>query len=401
MINNFFKKIFFLLIFPIVFLICQIKPLIHIKFCDLYTRRFGDFIDQVEGYLWHKKKDKSLSNCYIIFFWDFIISNKQLKKMTKRVMKVYPRFLFSGVYKALLFYKKYDHILYLDDLNFSPSLQLINMKTKPHLHFTQKELNKAKKIVNELGVPEEKDWICIHNRDSQYLEKTMPNDYPRNIGSWSYHNHRDFSVETLKESAEFFASKGLYVLRIGTHVREKLQSENKKVIDYANTKFRNDLMDVFLLSKCKFLLSGDAGVTVFPMVFNKPIFGLNISSTQIHDPRFCRYSLLIFKRLRNISTGKLLSIREILQSKFAYTTNAHTFKENGVEPVNNTSQEILLYSQEINKQINREKIENDEDLKIQKSFWSIYEKYVDKKKNNHIFPKISPSFLRNNLDLLN
>ena len=100
--------------------------------------------------------------------------------MTKRVMKVYPRFLFR-VFKALLFYKKYDHILYLDDLNFSPSLQLINMETKPHLHFTQKELNKAKKIVNELGVPEEKDWICIHNRDSQYLEKTMPNDYPRNI----------------------------------------------------------------------------------------------------------------------------------------------------------------------------------------------------------------------------
>ena len=90
----------------------------------------------------------------------------------------------------------------------------------------------------------------------------MPNDYPRNIGSWSYHNHRDFSVETLKESAEFFASKGLYVLRIGTHVREKLQRKIK-VIDYANTKFRNDLMDVFLLSKCKFLLSGDASVLQF------------------------------------------------------------------------------------------------------------------------------------------
>ena len=138
------------------------------------------------------------------------------------------------------------------------------METKP-LSFTQKELNKAKKLQRTWS-SRRKDWICIHNRDSQYLEKTMPNDYPRNIGSWSYHNHRDFSVETLKESAEFFASKGLYVLRIGTHVREKLQSENKKVIDYANTKFRNDLMDVFLLSKCKFLLSGDAGVTVFPMV---------------------------------------------------------------------------------------------------------------------------------------
>ena len=100
--------------------------------------------------------------------------------------------------------------------------------------------------VNNIGI-----FFISNNEDSaSNLEKTMPNDFPRNIGSWSYHNHRDFSVETLKESAEFFASKGLYVLRIGTHVKEKLQSENNKVIDYANTNFRNDLMDVFLLSKC-------------------------------------------------------------------------------------------------------------------------------------------------------
>ena len=401
MFKNFLKKLFFFLLSPLVYTICLIKPVVHIKFCDLYTRRFGDFIDQVEGYLWHKKKDKNLSNCHIIFFWDFIISNQQLKNMTKRVMTVYPRFIFSGLYKALLFFKKYDHILYLDEFNFSPSLNLIKLQTQPHVYFTKKETKKAKSVVNELGVPDNKDWICIHNRDPQYLEKVMPNDYPRNIGSWSYHNHRDFSVNDLKSSAEFFANKGLYVFRIGTHVKEKLLSENKKIIDYANNNLRSDLMDVFLLSKCKFLLSGDAGVTVFPMVFNKPIYGVNISSKQIHDPRFCRYSLLIFKRIRDISTGKLLSIREILQSKFAYTTNAHIFKENGVEPVSNTPKEIMLYSREIDKQINKEKIENEEDIKIQKKFWSIYEKFVDKKKNNHIFLKISPSFLKNNQDLLN
>jgi len=61
----------------------------------------------------------------------------------------------------------------------------------------------------------------------------------------------------------------------------------------------------------------------------------------------------------------------------------------------------MLYSKEIDKQINKEKIENEEDIKIQNFFWSIYEKFVDKKKNNHIFPKISPSFLKNNQDLLN
>ena len=230
----------------------------------------------------------------------------------------------------------------------------------------------------------------------------MPNDFPRNIGSWSYHNHRDFSVETLKESAEFFASKGLYVLRIGTHVKEKLQSENNKVIDYANTNFRNDLMDVFLLSKCKFLLSGDAGVTVFPMVFNKPLYGINISSTQLHDPRFLRYSMLMFKRIKNLKTGKLLSLKEILNSEFAYTSNAYDFSKNDVKPISNTSKEIMCFTKEIiDLKKNKEIFQDNEFIIANKKFWEIYEKNVDENKKNNFFPILSPSFLKNNQDLLN
>ena len=101
MIRKFIKNLVFFSLFPIVYLICLIKPLVFIKFCDLYSRRFGDFVDQVEGYLWHKKTNKELNNSLIIFFWDYKISNNQLKKMTKRVMPVFPRFLFVLIQTVL------------------------------------------------------------------------------------------------------------------------------------------------------------------------------------------------------------------------------------------------------------------------------------------------------------
>ena len=55
----------------------------------------------------------------------------------------------------------------------------------------------------------------------------------------------------------------------------------------------------------------------------------------------------------------------------------------------------------IDKVINGEKIEDEEDKRIQKEFWKIFFKYSDRKKIGTIQARISPSFLRKNLDLLN
>lgn len=401
MIKLIIKYLIFFSLSPIVYFICIVRPIIHIRFCDLYSRRFGDFIDQVEGYLCHKNIANELKKSLIVFFWDSKISNQQLKKMTSRVMFVFPRFFFVLIYKALIFFKKKDHILYLEKYNFSSSFELMKKETKPHIYFDEKEKLNALLALNKLGIIKDAEFICIHNRDSQYLDKALPKGYPIDLGSWNYNNHRDFSIKELQSTAEYFASLGYYVLRMGTFVKEKYNSTNKRIIDYANSDYRNDLMDLFLLSKCKLLLCGGTGMAIYPMVFNKPVFGVNLSSTELFNPNFCRYSLITFKRLKDNISGKLLSIKEILQSEFAYTHNANILKKNNITPIENTSSEILLYAKEINKIINNKYFESSEDIEIQKNFWSIYNKFVDRDKRNPVLPKISPTFLRNNIDLLN
>ena len=56
---------------------------------------------------------------------------------------------------------------------------------------------------------------------------------------------------------------------------------------------------------------------------------------------------------------------------------------------------------EIDKEISGNYIENKEDTEIQEEFWKIYFQYINKNEISKTLPRISPSFLRSNLDLLN
>ena len=79
--------------------------------------------------------------------------------------------------------------------------------------------------------------------------------------------------------------------------------------------------------------------------------------------------------------------------------------------IDNSEEDIRAFADEILRERMGEKIESDEDSINQKKFWEIYynfnkglfdnnlKQYVQLDKS--IKPKVSPSFIRNNLDLLN
>ena len=97
----------------------------------------------------------------------------------------------------------------------------------------------------------------------------------------------------------------------------------------------------------------------------------------------------------------MLTLREILKSNFAYTAISDDFKKSNVLPVDNSKEDLKSLAIENDNDLNGHLSYDDEDLKIQKEFWNIYLRFADKKKIGNFQPRISPSFLRKNLDLLN
>ena len=61
MIKKIIKSLVYLLLFPIVYFICLIKPIKFIRFCEIFSGRFGEFISQVEGYFYNKSKYKEIN----------------------------------------------------------------------------------------------------------------------------------------------------------------------------------------------------------------------------------------------------------------------------------------------------------------------------------------------------
>ena len=52
---------------------------------------------------------------------------------------------------------------------------------------------------------------------------------------------------------------GYYVIRMGVKASKPLKSSNPKIIDYANSKIRNDFLDIYLGAKCSLCISTSMG----------------------------------------------------------------------------------------------------------------------------------------------
>ena len=122
-------------------------------------------------------------------------------------------------------------------------------------------------------------------------------------GNIAHNKFRDFKIKNFKEAAEALANRGYYVFRMGAKVNEKLKSNNKKIIDYANSNLRSEFMDIFLGAKCNFCISTGHGFDMLPYVFNKPIgiMSVPVGDLRSHSKRF----LLLTKKHYSLNKKKI------------------------------------------------------------------------------------------------
>jgi len=120
-----------------------------------------------------------------------------------------------------------------------------------------------------MGLAENEQFICFHNRDSSFLNMADPK---RN---WTYHDYRDSSINNYLAAAEYLTKNGYYAIRLGHTTEDKIIITNKKIIDYANSSYRSDFTDIFLLSKSYFSIFSETGLNAVDWVFRKPCLFVN------------------------------------------------------------------------------------------------------------------------------
>lgn len=374
---------------PVVLLVRALRPFITVRFGRLPSRRFGLFLANTEIYLCERDAGMHGSRTFDIFYHYLPISNYQVKKMWERTKKLH-----------ICPFARFMHLL--DRLNCrvpggERHTVLVTSDTDTHglragtssyLSFTPEEERLGEEAVEKLGISDGAPFVCFHARDSAYLDTVYPNY------KWRYHDFRDSNIHNYIPATEELARRGYFMLRMGAVVKEALDTGDPKIIDYA-IKARTDFMDVYLGAKCRFFLCDTVGSSSIPIVFRRPIAWVNYVQLK-NMPTGSAESLLIPKKLWSRKEHRFLSFSEILKSS---TFNNEEYEQGGIEPIENTPEEIAALVVEMDERLKGRWKASDEDEDSQKRFRALLTRHNPNLKEA-VVPRIGAEFLRQNHELL-
>ena len=197
---------------------------------------------------------------------------------------------------------------------------------------------KSMYLLEKLKIPKNSKWICIHNRDSGYLDNQTKKGYLK-FHDWNYHDVRDFNVSDLLPASDYFTKRGYYVIRTGNFSNQKISSQNPKIIDYVNSEYRSDFGEIFFFSKCKFYFGSTAGCWKIAKYFRKPAFLIN--GFPFADLFLMPWKYPgIFKKLK-LENNRIISIKEMVKENLNHVNNKNLLIKRGIQVVNNNPTEIL------------------------------------------------------------
>ena len=239
--------------------------------------------------------------------------------------------------------------------------------------------------------------VCLIVRDSKYLKTKYPK------GNWGYHNSRDRDIKIFLKLCEHITKYNFYLFRMGSEVESKLNSNNKKIIDYANSSNKSDFMDVYLASRCDYLISTGLGYDALGVLFKKYILYLDIMPL-LGMNFFYSYSLTTLAKYFSRKDNKFLSLQNLFDQDLETLSTNDDLKKYDIDLIRSDGDDYKEYFDELYKMKNNTYKFTKIEIELQNEFKNILRKNFKKKgyfKNmTDININISPKFLMKNQYLL-
>jgi putative glycosyltransferase (TIGR04372 family) len=401
---------FFAILF--VFLIRLLSQLFLVRLGFIDTGRIGG-VYLGDWYLSEKKDGKHQGRYLDIFC--FLKStthvNSQWMKMWRRVLPWVPGdkfwnyvILFNRQFSGFEKYKIDNTIVYPTLTKWqehisNPSLgslvknnkrlNSVLKNNKPNISFSLKELNIGSRLLSELKILPNEQYICFHARDNAFLDTVLKNT------DWSYHNYRDSSIEFYLSAAEEMTKRGYHSIRMGAIVKNSIDSTNPKIIDYAVSEYRTDFNDIYIGSHCRFFICSDGGMSVIPEMYRVPAVYVNWTSIY-RISTWVLKGLFVFKKFYLRDEDRNMTFSEIINLNFGGHETNEMFSNLGLELIENTPEEILAVTIEMDERLNGTWKTSEEDEELQQRFWKLFG--PDKLKSPNL--RIGAEFLRQNKDLV-
>lgn len=388
--------------------ILLLRPFKKIFVAPLQTGRIGHFIMDTEILLAriHVDQTKARKNFLVIWIPESHVSNQYVYEIWKRKIKIVPsNFFTEAVLVAAIYLEKVLEIKltyrFIGWDGYLPYVHLLE-DTPTVFSMSYEEEQDCIRTLEINGIDINKKWVCILGRDNTYLNHRYPDLH------WDYNSYRNSNVETYKMAAEYLAKEGIITFRMGLNHENVFSSDiSNSVIDYANSSWRNEKLDIYLASNCIFFLSSATGIDAVAIAKRKPLVWVN-QAQPLHVLRSKRNHIFITKYFYFEEEDKYLSPSNFfkLGTEKGFTVDnpihlrSQDFAKLGIRIIDNSEIEIKdavseMYELLTKADVNKSELDND-----QLQFWRTFPR--DNKLDNLSPPRarIGTNFLKKNPWLL-
>lgn len=178
----------------------------------------------------------------------------------------------------------------------------------------------------EMGIPEIAWFVGLHVR-----ERGFYNDKEE-------YTCRNATISNYLPLIREITSRGGWVVRLGDKSMTPLPPM-ERVVDYPHTRFKSDLMDMYLLSECRFYVGMSSGILDTAFLFQRPMLITNMTNMTFVYPRRPEDRGLP-KHIYSKSKKRFLSLREVLNAPFE-SQHFHALGED-FEMIENTPEELRV-----------------------------------------------------------
>jgi putative glycosyltransferase (TIGR04372 family) len=178
----------------------------------------------------------------------------------------------------------------------------------------------------DLGIPDDAWFVCVHVRDGGY--------YGSSEGIQK--ESRNSDILNYCKAFKTITQHGGWVVRIGDSNMKKIPDLDH-VIDYAHSKEKSDLLDVYLIQECAFYVGTPSGPLTVANLYGRPILLTNMYEHFIDYPMRSG-DLGIMKKFFSKSRARNLSLTE--QLRIQDQSDQLIYKSDDIVLVENDENEI-------------------------------------------------------------
>lgn len=391
--KNFYTNIKFTLLFPFTLILLIIRIFYKYKISKIETNIFGFMTTPIELFVCERKNNSIEFN--LIWFRDKKISNLYIYQKWKKKLFILPRHLLEPIYVVLSKYNFFNFIINIlperngekihwiknNRIDFKNLLQ----KYPPSITFEKNEKNEA-----ELYLKENK----IYN--NKFITFCSRSKYGREIVGKieKYETARNSNINKYLLGLTYLSKKNYKLIRTGKNEKDPLCTDDVNIIDFATSKYRNDFLETYLVSKCEFMICSNYGGNELAVLFRKKRLMIDYFDFPSlgHQNLFYAPMILpkVFFRLKDNS---LVSFKDACDKKLYYIHKIHDLNDLGYGLQDNSEEDIYFAVKNFYLLLNN-KIDCLTLYSKQEKFWNMIEKYFHFKNVHKSI--ICPSFFNKN-----